>query len=87
MNFDLNNYNNFDKFFSKTRKNREKGIVIEKNQKISPIFSIPQIINKLNNEPILNPLINQNITITFEDFDWLGKTKVFLKDFGKKTTI
>ena len=44
-------------------------------------FSLYAVINELNNSKLLNIESKEEISITFENFNWFGKIKTKIKNF------
>ncbi len=86
MKFNLRNYPNPTKLIQLGMEERSGGVSVGfKNKKINNPLSLPQIINELNNNNLLNIPIIKEVPIIFEDFNWFGKLKAIVKNFISRT--
>ena len=85
MQFNIQKYPNLiKKSDKKTNQQRNFGESFNNvNEKL--IFTLPEIINDLNNNDLLNIKSKAEISIIFEDFTWFGKIKNQLNNFISKT--
>ena len=85
MKFNIQNYPNLiKKADKKTNQQRNSGESFNNvNEKL--VLMLPEIINNLNNNNILNIKSKEEVLIIFEDFTWFGKIKNQLNNFISKT--
>ena len=80
MKFNIKNNSNFDKFQArKPEIKNQKNLLIDDDNDF--ILELPEIINEVNNSKLLNIESKEEISITFENFNWFGKIKTKIKNF------